>query len=345
MTRLPKQIKNEAHLEELLSTPREELGAYFSKIEGDLLILGAGGKMGPTLAKMARNAFHLSNPDRKVIAVSRFSNSETHADLLHHGVETIQCDLLNRTSLERLPSAQNIIYMAGKKFGSHGNEADTWAMNAYLPGMVAERFDQSRIAAFSTGNVYPFVPVESGGCTEEAPLNPLGEYAQSCMARERVFEYFSQINQSEIVLLRLNYAVEMRYGVLLDIAMRVYQETPIDLSMGHVNVIWQGDANAYALLALQECQSPPSVLNLTGRKTLSVRVLAEQFGDRFHKQPCFEGEESCTALLSNASKCIRQYGEPTVSIEQMVDWLADWVRREMPTWNKPTKYSSRTGKF
>lgn len=341
----PKTIDTEQQLEDLLSTPRQEVVDYLSSFEDDLLILGAGGKMGPTLAKMARKAFNQSSPGRKVIAVSRFSNSEAHGDLLQHGVETIQCDLMNRHALERLPYTKNVIYMAGKKFGSHANAAETWAMNAYLPGMIAERFDQSRIVAFSTGNVYPFVAIDGGGCSEETPLDPVGEYAQSCAARERIFQYFSKKNNTKIVMLRLNYAVEMRYGVLLDIAMRVFQEAPIDLTMGHVNVIWQGDANAYALLAFQDCESPSNALNMTGPETLSVRELAQQFGERFKIEPHFEGEESGTALLNNASKCIRQHGKPTVSIEQIIDWLADWIQRGMTTWDKPTKYALRTGKF
>lgn len=345
MNSVPKTIDNEPQLEDLLSTPRQEVVDYLSSFEDDLLILGAGGKMGPTLAKMARNAFNQSNPDRKVIAVSRFSNSEAHGDLLQHGVETIQCDLMDRHALERLPYTPNIIYMAGKKFGSHANSADTWAMNSYLPGMIAERFDQSRIVAFSTGNVYPFVPIASGGCSEETALGPVGEYAQSCMAREKIFQYFSEKNKTEIVMLRLNYAVEMRYGVLHDVAMRVFQEAPIDLSMGHVNVLWQGDVNAYTLLAFQDCESPSTVLNMTGPETLSVRELAKQFGERFNNGPRFEGEESEAALLNNASKCIRQYGQPTVSVEQIIDWLVDWIQRGLPTWNKPTQYASRTGTF
>lgn len=345
MNGFPEQIENEAHLEALLSTPREELVDYFATLEGDILVLGAGGKMGPTLAKMARNALNRSNPSRKVIAVSRFGNSDAHRDLLDHGVETIQCDLMNQTALERLPSVKNVIYMPGKKFGSNGAEWETWAMNAYLPGLAAERFHQSRIAAFSTGNVYPFVPTDSGGCAEDHALGPVGEYAQSCMARERIFDYFSRERKTPVVCLRLNYAVEMRYGVLLDIAQRVYQEQPIDLSMGYVNVIWQGDANAYALLSLQDCQSPLAALNITGPQTLSVRELAQQFGGRFNKTPRFSGEESNTALLNNASKCIQQYGEPTVSLDRVIGWLVDWVERNMPLLNKPTSYEKRTGKF
>ncbi len=345
MSRLPVSIKDEAHLDDFLSTPREELVDYFSQLEGDVLVLGAGGKMGPTLAKMARNALNQANPSLKVIAASRFSNSDAHRDLLDHGVETIQCDLMNRTALERLPSCQNVIYMPGKKFGSDGAEWETWAMNAYLAGMAAERFDQSRIVAFSTGNVYPFVAVERGGCAEDHPPGPVGEYAQSCLARERMFEYFSRKNQTPVTLLRLNYAVEMRYGVLMDIAQKVAKNIPIDLTMGSVNVIWQGDANHYALMALQHCQAPAAPLNLTGLETLSVRKLAQQFGARFDKAPTFEGEEAATALLNDASKCMQHYGAPSVPVETVMGWTTDWVKRDMPTWNKPTGYQTRSGKF
>lgn len=345
MNCLPSSIENEAHLEDLLSTPRADLVEYFANLEGDILVLGAGGKMGPTLARMARRALDQAKAQNKVIAVSRFTNSDAHRILLEHGVETIQCDLMNRTALERLPSCQNVIYMTGRKFGSDGAEWETWAMNAYLAGMAAERFEHSRIVAFSTGNVYPFVPFNSGGCTEEHPLGPVGEYAQSCLARERIFEYFSRKNNTPVTLLRLNYAVEMRYGVLLEIAEKVNQGVSIDLTMGHVNVIWQGDASHYALMSLQACQAPAAPLNLTGTETLSVRSLAERFGERLKKKPVFDGEEAETALLNNAAKCMRQYGETTVSTETIMTWVADWVQREMPTWNKPTRFQTRSGKF
>jgi nucleoside-diphosphate-sugar epimerase len=280
-----------------------------------------------------------------VIAVSRYSDKAIRDNLESSGIDTITCDLLDRASLDTLPDVPNVLFIAGQKFQTSSQEERTWALNVYLPGMVAERFDQSRMVVFSTGNVYPFVPIASGGSTESDFPEPIGEYAQSCLGRERLFQYFSIKNKTPVTIIRLNYAVEMRYGVLLDIALKVRQGLPIDLSMGHVNVIWQGDANAYALLAFQCCESPPAILNVTGPEILSVRALANEFATRFQTEPLFIGSESNTALLNDASRCFERFGPPKVSLDTVVEWIAQWVEHDQPILNKPTQYEQREGKF
>lgn len=332
-------------LDERLSRPAPELIEDLARLPGDIVILGVGGKMGPTLARMARRAADEAGARRHVIGVSRFSEPGVREELEAAGVETIACDLLDRAAVARLPDAPNVIFMAGRKFGSTGDEARTWAMNAYVPALVAERYRDARIAVFSSGNVYPLVPVASGGATEECPPAPVGEYAQSVLARERVFEYFSRLHGTPVVLLRLNYAIDLRYGVLLDVAQRVAARMPIDLAMGHVNVIWQGDANAIALRSLTLCDSPPRVLNVTGPETVSIRWLATEFGARLGVAPVFEGCEADTALLSNAARCFKHFGYPTVPLAQMIDWVAHWVKIGGPTLGKPTHFEQREGKF
>ncbi|MBD3268205.1 NAD-dependent epimerase/dehydratase family protein, partial [bacterium] len=308
---LPETIKNEEHLEALLSEPTSAVVEWASKLDGDILVLGAGGKMGPTLSKMAQKAIHQAGGSNQVIAVSRFSNPKAREDLQNNGVKTILCDIMDRASLESLPKTPYVMYMVGQKFQTTSQAEKTWALNVFLPGLVAEHFHESHIAAFSTGNVYPLVPVETGGSKETDELGPVGEYAQSCLGRERMFQYVSGMHGTRVTIIRLNYAVEMRYGVLLDIAQKVYNETPIDVSMGYFNVIWQGDANAYALLAFQLCQSPPQILNTTGPDILSIRSIAEKFGERFNKTPIFTGSEAETALLNNAEKSFNLFGQPT----------------------------------
>jgi nucleoside-diphosphate-sugar epimerase len=338
-------LETEEQLDERLSRPTPELIEDLARLPGDLVILGVGGKMGPTLARMARRAADEAGDRRHVIGVSRFSEPGLQEELEAAGVETITCDLLDRAAVARLPDAPNVIFMAGRKFGSTGDEARTWAMNAYVPALVAERYRDARIVVFSSGNVYPLVPVALGGATEECPPAPIGEYAQSVLARERVFEYFSRVHGTPMVLLRLNYAIDLRYGVLLDVAQRVAARMPIDLTMGHVNVIWQGDANAIALRALTLCESPPKVLNVTGPETISVRWLASEFGARLGIQPVFEGCEAATALLSNAARCFKYFGYPTVPLAQMIDWVAHWVKIGGPTLSKPTHFEQREGRF
>jgi len=338
-------IQTEAQLESRLSEPTPEVIEALAALEGDILILGVGGKMGPTLAKQARRAIDLAGVTKRVIGVSRFSSQGLQKTLHGAGIETITADLLSENALQNLPDIQNVIFMAGRKFGATGNEALTWAMNGYLPGRVAEKFHASRLVIFSTGNVYPLTPVSYGGAPECSPVAPIGEYAQSCLGRERIFAYFSSQFGTPMAILRLNYAIDLRYGILLDIAKKVYGEQPIPLSMGNVNVIWQGDANAVALRAFGHCQSPPLLLNVTGPETVSVRQLALRFGALFNKSPLFEGEEAETALLSNAARCHQRFGYPRVSLGEMVTWVAAWVQMGGATLSKPTYFEVRDGKF
>ena len=341
----PQHIEDSEQLEEVMSTPTPEVVEALEGIAGDLLILGVGGKMGPTLAKLAKRAIDESGSDKRVIGVSRFSSPGLQADLNRAGIETIPCDLLNETELQALPDVPNVIFMAGRKFGATGNESLTWAMNTYLPGRVAEKYRKSRIVVFSTGNVYPLTPVSHGGATETHPVEPIGEYAQSCLGRERVFEHASNQFGTALAILRLNYAIDLRYGILLDIAEKVYSEKPVDLTMGVANVIWQGDANVVVLRSLMHCQSPPILLNLTGPEIVSIRWLATRFGEIFGKAPAFERVEADTALLSNAARCHQLFGYPRISLEQMVQWVAHWVAIGEVTLGKPTKFEVRDGKF
>ena len=341
MTQKLSLIETEEQLEDIMSSPTPEVVKAMAELDGDLLILGVGGKMGPTLARLARRSINKA----RVIGVSRFSTPGLQADLNQVGVETIPCDLLNEAALQKLPEVPNVVFMAGRKFGSTGNEALTWAMNTYLPGQIAEKYRNARIVVFSTGNVYPLTPIAHGGATETHPVNPIGEYAQSCLGRERMFEHFSNRFGTPVVIIRLNYAIDLRYGILLDIAEKVYNAQAVDVTMGNVNVIWQGDANAVVLRALTHCQSPPLVLNLTGPETVSIRGLATRFGELFEKTPIFEGQEAGTALLSNASRCHQLFGYPRISLEKMVQWIAHWVRSGGPTLDKPTKFEVRDGKF
>jgi nucleoside-diphosphate-sugar epimerase len=306
------------------------------------MILGAGGKMGPTLARMARRAL----PEgRDVIAVSRFSSPDTADELESLGVKVIRCDLLDRTAVSDLPEARNVIFMAGQKFGTQDQPELTWMMNSVLPSIVAERFANSRVVVFSTGCVYPFVRVTSGGSRETDTVAPTGEYAWSCVARERVFTHYSKQNGTPLLVFRLNYAIDLRYGVLHDLATKVYRGLPLDVSMGYVNVIWQADANARALQCLTHAASPPEILNVTGPEILSVRNLAERFGVLLQREPIVTGEEAETAWLSNASKSIEWFGPPTVSLEEMLQATAEWIARGGKSLGKPTHFETRDGNY
>ena len=334
-----------AELEAKLVEPSEKLIQDLSAVDGDILVLGVGGKMGPSLARLAKNAIREGGLTKRVIGVSRFSNEEARRELEEAGVETISCDLLNDDELKQLPNVQNVIYMAGNKFGTTGREYFTWAMNAYLPGRVAEKYKDSRIVVFSSGNVYPFSPVGSGGVNETVAPEPLGEYAQSCLGRERIFEYFSHQNGTPMAIYRLNYAIDMRYGVLLELARSVHEGRPIQLAMGHANIIWQGDANEMALRCLLHCSNPPAIINVTGPETMSIRWAAGELAARLGKEAVFAGTEAETALLSNASKSHQLFGYPRVSLLQMIDWASEWVQAGGHTWNKPTHFQERKGKF
>jgi nucleoside-diphosphate-sugar epimerase len=338
-------ISTVEELEDLLSTPTEEDVEAASSLDGNLVILGAGGKMGPTLALRAKRAIQEAGKPFPVIAVSRFSDQEAGVRLHSAGIEIINADLLNPADIARLPDADTVIFMAGRKFGSTGDEASTWAMNAHVPAMVAERYSMAEIVAISSGNIYPFMPIAQGGATESTPPAPVGEYAQSVLARERIFQYFSQENDTPMTLLRLNYAVDLRYGVLLDIAQAVYERRPVDLRMGMVNVIWQGDANSACFRAFLYTDAPPNVINLTGPETLSIRWIATRFGEHFGMEPEFEGVEGPTALLNNAAKGHRLFGYPKVSVEEMIEWTASWIVAGGVTYNKPTHFEVRDGRF
>ncbi len=338
-------MHSEPELEERLSRPTGQDIAALAALHGDLLILGAGGKMGPSLAKLARRAVDGAGAKKRIIAVARFSDTNCAAELRASGIETITCDLLEPRALAQLPDAPNVIFMAARKYGTSGSEYLTWAMNTYLPGLVAERYRNSRIVAFSSGNVYGLEPIAGAGSTESSPVAPAGEYAQSVLGRERMFEYGSSRWQTKVALLRLNYAVDLRYGVLVDIALAVFEGRPIDLRMGMVNVIWQGDANSMCLRSFPHCQSPPRVLNITGPEKLSVREIARQFGQRFGKEPIFSGQENPTALLNNAQQAHKLLGPPQVTAGQMLDWVAHWITQGGRLLNRPTHFEARDGKY
>jgi nucleoside-diphosphate-sugar epimerase len=338
-------ITTEQQLEDRLSEPSGSDGRAMAALEGDLLLLGVAGKMGPSLALRARRACELAGVKKRIIGVARFTTPGTREFLEANGVETVQADLLDSEALAGLPDVENVIFMTGRKFGSTGSEHLTWAMNVLQPGMAADRFRRSKIVAFSSGNVYPLVPVREGGATESTPPAPVGEYAVSALGRERMLEYFSSRNGTPVTILRLNYAIELRYGVLLDVGRKVFERSPVNLSMGHANVIWQGDANSICLQSFNLCQSPPAVLNVTGPETVSIRWLAHRFGERFGADPILEGVESDTALLNNAARCHRLFGYPSVTIEQMVEMVSDWIGLGGATLNKPTHFETRDGKF
>ena len=327
-----------------LLEPSDDLISEMATLDGDILMLGVGGKMGPDLARLAKHAVDKTGIQRKVIGVSRFSEVGVQDQLEKEGIETYNADLLKDDQLQALPETKNVIYLAGTKFGTSGKESFTCAMNSYLPGRVAEKYKDSRIVVFSTGNVYHLTSVASGGATEDRAPQPVGEYAQSCLGRERIFQYFSSVYDTPMLIFRLNYANDVTYGVLLDIALSVKDNKPIDLSMGHLNAMWQGDANERALRSLFHCQSPPKILNIAG-PIVSVRLVAEEFGKIFGKTPNFSGEEQSTALLSNATESFRLFGYPKVSLETMMGVLAEWINQGGKILNKPTHFQEREGQF
>jgi len=344
-SQLPASIQNVEMLEDLLSQPSDGLMKSLTRMEGDILVLGVGGKMGPSLARMAKRASQAAGVSRRVIGVARFSDPRLEAQLASRGIETVRADLLDEAQVAKLPDAPNVIFMAGMKFGSTSQEAMTWAMNTHLPALACKRYPGSRIVVFSTGNVYGLTPVASGGSRESDSVNPAGEYAMSCVGRERICEYFSRVAGTPMTFIRLNYASELRYGVLLDLGQRVWAGLPINLAMGHLNTIWLADANEMALRSLENASSPPLVLNATGPELLSVRRVSEEFGKLMGKPVAFEEAESSTALLSNAERTFQLFGYPRTSEEQLIRWTADWVMRGQPTLNKPTHFESRSGNF
>lgn len=339
------EIHTEQQLQQALSLPYPEDVALARRLEGDVIVLGAGGKMGPTLVRRIVLAMQEAGSSRTVFAASRFSDDASRREVEDAGAETLGVDLLENHALRDLPDCPNVIYLVGMKFGASGKLPLTWALNAYLPGRVAERYSEARIVALSTGNVYPQVPVTSGGAGEEVPPDPLGEYAQSCLGRERIFQHFSLRNGTRVCLIRLNYAVEARYGVLLDVAEKVAAGAPVSLETGFVNTIWQGDANSVCFRSLDLCSSPAEILNVTGPDVLAVRDLAERFAARFGIEVRFEGSEQPTALLSDASKCYANFGRPHVPTDEVVDLVASWIDRGGSTHGKPTKFEVRDGRF
>ena len=342
---IPTAIRDVDHLEELLSDPSPAAIDAMRRVEGDILILGVAGKMGPTLARMARRALDAAGLPGRVIGVSRFSSPAPQRALEQHGVETIRCDLLDEEALARLPDAANVIFMAGRKFGSTGDESLTWAMNTHLPALVCRRYRTSRIAAFSTGNIYGLTSSGRGGSREDEVPAPVGEYAMSCLGRERMFEYFSRAHQTPVAILRLNYATEMRYGVLVDLARRVRQGEPIDVTMGYFNVIWQADANAMALAALAHASSPPFIVNVAGPEELGVRAACTELARLLGVEVSFTGQEARDALLSNGSRGWERLGAPRVDVSRLLSWTADWTRRGGESLDKPTHFESRSGRF
>ncbi len=339
---LPDRFEDVAALEHFMTEPTAELVADLSALPGDIIVLGVAGKMGPTLARLAKRAA----PHKRIVGVARFSDASVRAALERAAVETIACDLLDRRAVEALPKLANVVYMAAMKFGASDNPALTWAMNVHAPTIVAEAFPASRIVAFSTGCVYPFVPIAEGGATEATPaIPPPGDYAASCVGRERMFEHFSIRLGTPGRIVRLNYAIDMRYGVLHDIATKVRDGQPIDLAMGHVNVIWQGDANAVALRCLGRTTTPTTPINVTGSQIISVRWLAEEFGRRLGRAPKLTGAEAPLGWLSNPARMVAEFGQPRVPLDRMIGWTADWLSRGMASLGKPTHYEVRDGRF
>ncbi len=331
-------------VESRLYEPSAQVVTDLQEVPGDLILLGAGGKLGLSLARMAKLAADRGR-GRRVIAVSRFSEPGRREEFTESGLEVIAADLSDPDALRGLPDVENVIYLVGRKFGTQGDPWTTWAVNTYLPTRVAERFAGSRIVSFSTGNVYPLTPVTSGGADEQTDPDPVGEYAQSCLGRDRLLQHMSIANGTPVSILRLNYAIDLRYGVLHDIARKVWAGESVDVTMGCVNVLWQGDVNAITLRSLRYCASPPDVLNVTGPETVSVRWAARECGRRLDREVVITGEEAPTALLSNASRCEARFGYPTVSLAQMIDWTCQWVAAGGPSHGKPTHFEQRTGTF
>ena len=341
----PEIIRDEAELDAVLTQSSPTLRDFISQVNSPLVILGAGGKMGPTLAVLAKHAADLAGHPLEVIAISRYSNAATRHWLENNGVQTYTADLGEASTWGELPDSENVIYLVGQKFGTEENPGLTWAMNTLVPAYAAERYRDAKLVALSTGCVYPLVPVDSGGATEATPPEPLGEYASACLARERLFEYQADRHGTAMTLIRLNYAIDLRYGVLHDIAQKIHQGNPIDLAMGHFNCIWQGDANERILRALGQCTNPPQALNITGPDTLSVRDVAGRLGQLMNRQPKFTGEEAPTVWLNNPARSTELFGEPTTKLETLLRWTAHWTLNQGRSLGKPTHFEVRDGKY
>ena len=342
---MSERIETEAQLEDVLTRPSQSLIGFIRTLASPLLILGAGGKMGPSLAALVKRAAEAAGHHLEVIAVSRFSDPNLVARLQGCGIKTVSADLLEQRSVHDLPDSANILYLVGLKFGTAQNPSATWAINTIVPTRVSERYRKARIVALSTGNVYPFSDVSHGGSLETDGLTPLGEYANAAIGRERIFEFHSRSNQTPMALLRLFYAVELRYGVLVDLARKVHQGAPIDLANGSFNCIWQADANEMIVRALSLTTSPPSVWNLCRPEVVSVRAVANRFGELLGRAPQFKGQESSSALLGNSNPLCSQLGTPTTTLEPMVGWIAHWVERGGRDLGKPTHFEERDGRY
>lgn len=342
---MPASISGEDELDRFLSAPSDALVDLMRRLEGDLIILGVGGKIGPTLGAMAVRAIEQAGVKKEVYGVDSFPVPDVSEQIERLGIIPITCDLLDPAAVAELPRVPNVVFMAGRKFGTQGDEELTWAVNALIPAYVAAHFAASRIVVFSTGCVYPLVPAASGGCTEDEPPAPVGEYAQSCLGRERVFQYFSNARRTPVCLIRLNYAIDLRYGVLHDIARRVWAEEPVDLAVPSFNAIWQGDAANQALLALEHCHSPANIINITGLEAVSVKWVAQEFARLMGKRLSFCGEEGEVAYLSNAAKAAELFGHPRVPLPKMIQWTAQWIMAGGRSYDKPTHFEVTTGRF
>jgi nucleoside-diphosphate-sugar epimerase len=342
---LPEKIASEAELEDLLSEPTDQDVATVARLEPDILILGAGGKMGPSLARRVRRAGERAGTGSRVLAVSRFSSREARESLEADGIPTLSCDFTSAPAISALPRFPNVLFLAGRKFGTTDRTDITWTTNTVVPARVAEHFREARMVVFSTGNVYPLVPAGGPAPTEQDPPMPVGEYAQSCLGRERVVEFVSREDGLQALMFRLNYAVDLRYGTLVDVARKVHRGEPIDLTVGYFNAIWQGDANSYALRSLELCESPPQVLNVTGPDRISVREAAQWFGAFFSREPRFVNQEGPVALLSDSSRCRSLLGEPSVPQQRLREWVAHWVAAGGASLNKPTHFEAADGRF
>ena len=340
-----KPIQTAEQLQELLSEPTDQVVEAMRHLEGDIMLLGAGGKIGPSLALMAKRSSVLAGSKRRILAVSRFSNPKEEAMLQARGVETIRCDLLDETSVARLPLVPNLIFLAGLKFGSTQDAPGTWASNTWIPGVVCQKWSASRIVSFSTGTVYGLTPVAGGGSLETEAPQPVGEYAMSCLGRDRLFEYFSRDRKMLVSIIRLFYACELRYGVLVDLARKVVAGRPIDITMSCFNIIWQGDSNAFTLLAFNHAASPPFVINITGREILGIREVAETMGRQLGIKPVFCGTESGTACLGNVTKSEHLFGPPRVSAGDLIDAVTAWVKQGGECLDKPTHFETRDGRY
>ncbi len=345
MSVLPTSVESVEELDELLTLPSAGLAASIAALQSPLVIVGAGGKMGPSLAVLAKRAAVAAGKELRVDAASRFSNADKRDWLEQRGVETAAVDVFDRQAVEALPDSDNVIYLVGLKFGTSVDSVQTWATNTVAPSIFAERYCSSKVVALSTGNVYPFTTLESGGSVEGDALTPLGEYANAAVARERVLEYFSRKNQMPLSLVRLNYAHDLRYGVLTDIAKRIWQGEPVDLTMGYFNAIWQGDANSLILRCLEQSSTPARAVNITGTEILSVRATAQRMGEALGRPVVYSGEEAATALLSSTGLMSSLLGEPSVSTERLIDWVVGWTKKQLPTLGKPTGFDVRDGKY